>query len=62
LAGGDITIGAAVSAGVAYYLSATAGGICPVADLVSTNYPVILGIAKSTTVLSVKITEAGVAL
>ena len=60
--GGPVTIGAAVTAGVAYYLSGTAGGICPVADLSSGDYPTILGIASSATVLKVKILEAGVAL
>ena len=33
LTSGDITIGATVTAGVAYYLSGTPGGICPVADI-----------------------------
>lgn len=59
---GPITIGATVTAGVAYYLSDTPGGICPVADLASGEYPTILGIATSTTVLDVKIQSAGVAL
>lgn len=59
---GPITIGATMTAGVAYYLSATAGGICPVADLTTGHYPTILGIATSTTVLSVLIHESGVAL
>jgi hypothetical protein len=62
LRSGPITIGATVSAGVAYYLSATPGGIAPVADLATGDYPVILGIATSTTVLEVDIQEAGVAL
>lgn len=59
---GPITIGATLTAGVAYYLSATAGGIAPVADLGTGDYPTILGIATSTTVLDVLIHEAGVAL
>lgn len=59
---GPITIGAALTAGVAYYLSDTPGGICPVADLASGEYPTILGIATSTTVLNVAIQSAGVAL
>lgn len=59
---GPVTIGATLTAGVAYYLSATAGGICPVADLVAGNYPVILGIATSASVLNIDIQEAGVAL
>ncbi|MDO1560416.1 hypothetical protein Q0812_13355 [Brevundimonas sp. 2R-24] len=60
--GGDITIGAALTAGVAYYLSDTPGGICPVADLASGEYPSIIGIAKSTTVLDVNFQSSGVAL
>ena len=60
--GGDITIGAALSAGVAYYLSSTAGGICPVADLSTGMYPCVLGIAKSTTVLALGINPSGVPL
>lgn len=59
---GPITIGATMTAGIAYYLSPTAGGICPVADVLAGDYPVILGIATSTTVLEVSIQEAGVAI
>jgi hypothetical protein len=59
---GAVTIGATLTAGVAYYLSGTPGGIRPVADNTTGDYPVILGIATSTTVLNVKIQEAGVAL
>lgn len=62
LTAGDVTIGATLSAGVAYYLGGTAGSIVPVADLTTGDYPAIIGIAKSTTVLAVKIVEAGVAL
>lgn len=59
---GPITIGATLTAGVAYYASATAGGICPVADLTTGIYPTIVGIAKSASVLDVKFHESGVAL
>jgi len=62
LKAGDITIGATLTAGVAYYLSDTPGGICPVADVGSGEYPCIIGIAKSTTVLAVNFQPAGVAL
>lgn len=62
LTGGDITIGATLTAGSVYYLSATAGGICPAADLATGQYPCIIGIAKSTTVLNVEINSAGVSL
>jgi hypothetical protein len=59
---GDITIGATMTAGVAYYLSDTPGGIGPVADLASGEYPTVIGIAKSTTVLDINISSSGVAL
>ena len=62
LTAGPITIGATLVAGTAYYLSDTPGGICPVADLTTGEYPVLLGLATSTTVLNVSIQEAGVAL
>ncbi len=59
---GTVTIGAALSAGVAYYLSATAGGICPVGDLTTGKYPQIVGMAISTTKLKVNFQASGVAL
>lgn len=59
---GPITIGATLTPGVVYYLSDTPGGICPVADLGSGEYPTIIGIAISASVLDVKFHEAGVAL
>lgn len=59
---GPITLGATLAAGVAYYLSGTAGGVRPVADNTTGDYPVILGIATSTTVLNMNIQEAGVSL
>ena len=62
LTAGPITIGAALTAGVAYYLSNTPGGICPVADLATGEYPTVIGIATSTTVLNVQINSSGVAL
>jgi hypothetical protein len=57
---GDLTIGATIEAGTAYYLSGTAGGICPVADVAAGDYPLILGMGKSTTVLDVNIVYPGV--
>lgn len=59
---GDLTFNAVFIAGVAYYLSDTPGGICPVADLLTGDYPCLLGMAKSTTVLAVRIQYPGVAL
>lgn len=62
LTGGPITIGATLTAGVAYYLSDTAGGICPVADIGSGEYVCLIGIAASTSVLNVDIQFPNVAL
>jgi hypothetical protein len=59
---GPVTIGATLTPGVAYYLSGTAGAICPVADLVTGMYPTALGIAKSASVLDINIEQSGVAL
>lgn len=59
---GDLTMNAVLTPGVAYYLSDTPGGICPVADLTTGEYPCFIGIAKSTTVLKVMITPSGVSL
>jgi hypothetical protein len=60
--GGDMTPGATLAPGVAYYLSDTPGKICPVADLATGEFPSIIGIAKSTTVLSVGLNSSGVSL
>ena len=59
---GTITIGATMTAGIQYYLSDTAGGICPVGDLASGMDPILIGIAKSATVLAVDIQDPGVTL
>lgn len=59
---GDITLGAVLTPGVAYYLSDTPGAICPVADVGSGEYVCLLGLAKSTTVLAVDIQFPNVAL
>lgn len=49
--GGDITLGAALTNGTDYFLSGTAGAICPRADLTTGDYPCRLGMAVSATVL-----------
>lgn len=50
-AGVTVTIGGTVAAGTEYYVSATAGGICPFADLVSTNRVCRIGYADSTSTI-----------
>jgi hypothetical protein len=59
LKSGDITIGATLTVGLAYYLGATAGEIVPYADLVEDDYIVFIGVAKSASVLSVSINNTG---
>jgi len=42
-----ISIGGTTVPGTIYCVSATAGGICPWADLVSTNYVTVIGVGAS---------------
>lgn len=58
---GEITIGATLTANTTYYLSDTAGGICPLADVGSGEYTEIIGVAKSTTVMLLVLKATGVA-
>jgi hypothetical protein len=48
---GNLTLNAVLTAGQIYILSNTAGGIAPHSDLTTGWYPVVLGVALSTTVL-----------
>jgi len=57
---GDITIGATLTAGVAYYLSPVAGGIAPLADVAVGDDYTLLGLAKSASVLDLDIQVSGV--
>lgn len=59
LQNGDVTIGATLAVGGTYVVSSTAGGICPIADLASTNYVSYVGYAISTTVLRLNILPTG---
>ncbi|RJT32795.1 hypothetical protein D3227_25690 [Mesorhizobium waimense] len=59
---GNITIGATVVAGTAYYLSDTPGSICPLADVGTGEYVCLIGIASSATVIGIDIQFPNVAL
>jgi hypothetical protein len=59
---GPITIGATVVVGAGYYLSATPGGVAPVADMLSGLYPTLIGFATTAAIINVDITAAGVAV
>ena len=58
---GNITIGATVAVGVAYYVSTTPGGICLESDLATGDFPHFLGFATSTTVIALNPRACGVA-
>lgn len=60
--GGPITIGATVAVGTMYAASATAGGVCPIADLTTGAYPTALGFAISATQIQLNLNYSGVAI
>lgn len=62
LISGDVTIGATLTAGSAYYLGDAPGALCPAADLASGESVCLIGLAKSTSVLAVSIQYPGVTL
>lgn len=62
LTSGPVTIGGTVSAGTAYYLSDTPGGICPFADVGSGERAVQIGQATSAAIINVRISDSGATL
>lgn len=50
--GGSMNLGATLTAGQPYFVSSTAGGICPASDLSSTEYTSYLGSATSSSVIN----------
>ena len=58
---GEINLGATLAVGTTYGVSATAGMICPDADIASTNFVTILGVAKTAAILSLKPIVSGIA-
>jgi hypothetical protein len=57
----DFVAGGTLTVGQTYVLSATAGGIAPIADLASTNYVTILGVAKTASVLKLRTIKSATA-
>jgi len=55
--GSIILVGATLAVGTAYYLSDTAGGIKPAADLTTGDNVVLLGVAATTTQLDLAIRD-----
>jgi len=62
LVAGGINPGATVAIGTYYVISATAGNICPVADLVPGDYCTGLGWGTTTSRIEVNINVSGVAI
>ncbi|PKA40448.1 hypothetical protein CWR43_28130 [Rhizobium sullae] len=60
-AGGQITLGAVLTAGTSYFLSDTPGKLCPVADISGGDYFTLMGLAASTSVLNIDVQYSGVA-
>lgn len=58
--GGKLNPGATVAVGEVYILSATAGGICPAADLTSSSYCSIIGVGTDTDEITLSIFNSGV--
>lgn len=57
---GDVTIGGTLEVGAPYFLSGTAGGFCAFADVAAGDYPSIIGMGKTTGILTVDIQAPGV--
>jgi hypothetical protein len=55
-----INLGATLTVGETYCVSRTQGAICPIGDLVSGDYPCILGVATTTALLQTVYSYAGV--
>lgn len=62
LTSGEITIGATLTPGTPYYLSATAGAICLHADLTTLDNVISIGTALTSALLIVDIKDHGVTL
>jgi hypothetical protein len=59
--GAKVNLGATLTVGQIYAVSATKGAICPVADLTTGDYPTIIGPATTAALLAFDVIEAGVA-
>lgn len=52
LQSGEVAMGSILTEGIAYYLSPNPGGIAPVADVLSGDDVIVLGVAKNATTLT----------
>jgi len=58
--GGSVNLGATLTVGETYVVSATAGAIAPIADLTTGDYPCILGVATTTALIQTVYAYTGV--
>lgn len=58
---GPINLGATLTANETYVVSATAGGIAPIGDLTTGDYTSIIGVANTTSKLTIDLHKTGVA-
>ena len=58
---GVVNLGATLTTGEVYVVGAAPGGIAPVADIATTNFGTVLGIAISAAQLQIGINQSGVA-
>lgn len=58
--GGLINLGATLTVGETYVVSATAGAIAPIGDLTTGDYPCILGVATTTALIQTVYAYTGV--
>jgi hypothetical protein len=59
--GGELDVGSTLVVGETYVVGAAAGGIAPVADVVSSEFSTILGVATAAGVLKMGVLQSGVA-
>jgi hypothetical protein len=56
-----VNLGATLAVGTTYAVSATAGAICPIADITSAQFPTTIGPAVSTSLLDFQVVACSVA-
>lgn len=58
---GEVNMGSTLVVGTPYVLSATPGGVAPVADLATGHFTCVLGVAKTAAILYMTTIQPGVA-
>lgn len=57
---GNVTMGATVAIGTSYLLSDTAGGIGPVADLLTSQFVTHIGVGKTAAIMTLGVRATGI--